>query len=1295
MKRGTKVGQAYVALTADGAGMNKDIADEFEKVDYEKIGQKYGDDIARGLRERIREVTSKLDSDELPMASLNREAARVDARETVALMFSNGNLDDILERAGKRLGVKMGSSLSKEMREAMLAAMGDAVAAANERGVGSLDLSQMITRMEDAARRAVEARVKQEKLGEEIVRKMREDYEKFWNKALDQREKEEIAYTRFLGAEERKRVREAERAATAAVRAKQKEVRERLRLEADYDKFWNKALDERDGREAKSRVSGNQVNSAKNVNFGAAIGGALGAGSRNNFLNLLGRSIGGVIRLTEKATEAGLSMGKTFIEGFQNAGEEASHFRKIMNAVSLTATRVGGSAVEGLASLVASGPAGLAVLAAAIALLVISTGLVITLISALVSVLSALLAIVIALASTIVSALVGGLLVLGAALGGAAAAAGLLVIAFTSMTDAQKKVFSTSFKPFVDGLKGIGQLVLRDLVPAFETWSKNLQQALVVIAPVAAVAGKAFADFGNILTAALSGPGFKQFAYFLGVYLPSITRNLAVALGGFLNGLVGMFGVLMPYVNQFAGYLANVATRFANWATSAEGKNAIVNFVERALTSLTSLWNFTKAFFGYIGAVLFSTSAQNTGDTIFDGLTKAFEKLKANIDNGKLQQWFNDALNFGRALGEFARGMGKVFSALEDSGILNFVTIFTRGFGRMLALLGPPIEGFLISVRLMGTVWGNVMGFMIQAFSWFINLILTGIRNLLQGLGEAIRYIPGLSGVADTLLGAAATVAEYQGRIAQSSQNFANAMYGLGEAAGNNYVSGLARSLKTPAQVRSSFANANPDIKIGAAPKAAAPKSTAPKPLDLTKLLSIGSTARAASTGGGSGGGGGGAAKAYKNPYTAWAQKYIQDGPSIAAQVGTALKTVNGLVAKAIQGANAANSLVEARNLIGTQVGAIRQQGADLVASALQARSAAAQRLASASSKGEAKKALREFRSAQRDLDLAKKGKARIDRAAKLLNAQNTVNYKNVAKLAAGVKVANATIADYARARELVASKLAVANEKLQAALELRNNYQKSVADSIKAFGGLLTAQARTVNGVEQALTATDITANLEDRLAKIKRFQDNLRSLLALGLSEAAYKQIVDAGVEQGGAYAEALIAGGSGSVAQVNGLISSINSTADAIGVETSNRLYQAGVDAAKGLVDGLTSLSAQLDSAAAKLGATIANAVKRELGIKSPSRVLMALMDDVGDGTVIGLDKQAVKVSDASARLSSLVAVSPELANYAARQGAPATVSGNGGDTRFRDLIVNTPTENPEAVAYEVLNEITGRL
>jgi hypothetical protein len=354
----------------------------------------------------------------------------------------------------------------------------------------------------------------------------------------------------------------------------------------------------------------------------------------------------------------------------------------------------------------------------------------------------------------------------------------------------------------------------------------------------------------------------------------------------------------------------------------------------------------------------------------------------------------------------------------------------------------------------------------------------------------------------------------------------------------------------------------------------------------------------------------------------------------------------------------------------------------------------AASELASATDKKSAKRALKEVKAIQATLKLAEQNIARAAAAGKIIAAQSVLSEARIQALVFGIATHNATLAEFAEARSRVALKIEDANQKLADAIALRDDYMQSVRDGINAFGALTTAQAQVIDGIEQALTASDITTNLQDRLTKIQKFQDNLRILLSQGLSQEAYKQIIDAGVEGGSAFAQALVTGGIGSVQQVNALTAQISGIADSLGLETSSRLYQAGVDAAQGLVDGLLSLSAQLDAAAVKLGTAIADAVKKALGIASPSRVMIEQMEQVGNGLVIGLSRQREKVGAAATELGSYVRV-----GSGSKTVTDGTTSGQwddgSKDARFRDLVVLTPTENPKAVAKEVLNEVTGRL
>jgi hypothetical protein len=508
--------------------------------------------------------------------------------------------------------------------------------------------------------------------------------------------------------------------------------------------------------------------------------------------------------------------------------------------------------------------------------------------------------------------------------------------------------------------------------------------------------------------------------------------------------------------------------------------------------------------------------------------------------------------------------------------------------------------------------------------------------------------------------------------------------------------------------------------------------------------------------------------KQWKNPYIEYAESILRDAPTLADEIRAAAKEGRQALKAAMDEATEAlNSLFTDVNVsVGAGVreaaqstdykavidsfsdmiasasesataatAAAGEASASMVSSAVASRDAmvasadaavqaAAQRLAGATTKKEAKAALAALQEAQRNYlmaqrkgqelieqaeagarqmgDSAAMAQARIDWANRIMTQQTVYTYENAVGLYRGMAVENATLADYAQARLWVAERLERANQQLADAIAMRDNYALAVADSARAFASILTAQAKTIDGVQQSLTAGDITDNLRERLEKVKKFHSQLRLLLAQGLSQDAYKQLVDAGVEQGSAYVDALVEGGQGSISEVNNLTGQISAAAGGLGTEAGSFLYQAGVDAAQGLVDGLMSLSSQLDAAALALGESIAAQIAHALGIASPSRVLRAMMGDVGDGAVLGLDDQHAKVAAASAALASRIAVSPEVAAYAAQQGDSPTIAGgvsgndeNDNGRRFRDLVIQTPTQDPHGVAMEVLNEVTGRL
>lgn len=1234
MIKGTRVGQAYVSLVIDGDGMDEEIVHSVEDAapGVEKAGEEHGKRYGEGF---------------------DRESGKV--------LHDEGRWEPVgkdAEKAGEKAGDDFGKGADRRLRDRF-------------RGIG------------DSVGQALSDRLasKSKSVQNGIERSFGDD-----------------EFFRRLGAH----------IGGSMVNAINHAVldeggRGDNPIGALFDRLMNDGVSgnaaEKAGRALGKRMS-KGVGDEAEKSLGDTIGKIFGKGSRNNFVNIVGSIAGGSVTGIEKLSSSVVKLFQSFGNGdaTRNLGRIGTLFRDaslafregfslaaqsgdilggvikgLVGAVQSVASSFKDAATqaEGMGAAVAesaaasANPVGLISLAATIAAVSIAAGLLITLINGLVAAITA-------LTASITSGLIAALTIGAAGFTALGAAAGLTLIAFKSMDDAQKKALKDSFQPLHAEIVGIGQDMLTKLVPAFGAWSHNLQVALAFVKPLADVMGGAFARAGKILTASLSGPGFQMFLAELTQTLPGIVTNLTHAFGQFSNAMLAVFTPLLPYVLQFSQYLNNAANTFARWAESAKGQRSISDFFSRAVSSLHSIWNLLGSVGSLLKAVLFNNDAQKTGNSIFDSLSNNIDKFVKYLNNhkGAVKKWFTEGKDFADSLGNAIVGITQSLQTLNDPSTMSAIKDVTGALkdmaGVISAMLGPAAHlGTL--VHAIGSVGGAIGG---------------AVKGTGKGITDGIK---GLANLGKPPVGGV-------GRISVSPRTSVS-----GNDVQNLDITDLILQ-RNGTPTTPSTKNTGDTISglINSGNNALAHTTT--------KGSSSSSTKKAA------------AKKKVKFRLTPQEQKLLHQamvqsaGPSVRAQMLSDLLATNGDVSTALLAAGGLTDGTSVTSSLQSQIDALSSTGQSAVDSARSALGSAASSLSSATNKKDAAKAVKQVRAAQKDLKAAQEEQGKINRAQGILTAQAQQNNKaatdalsrldvtknslaDFSSLVQQLLTQNSTLTDFAAARGVLAQKIQDANTALQNAIQLRDSYKTQIADSIKAFGALTTAQASSLNGITQALSGGDIVNNLQDRLQKIKDFQSNINTLIAQGASNDVIKQILDAGVDGGSDFASALAKGGVAAVQQVNDLTSQISAAGDALGQQASTRLYQAGVDTAQGFLDGLTSLDTQLAAAANSLGLQIAAQVKQALGIASPSKVAMSLMGYVGDGMAIGLDDQHTKVGAAADRLASRVAVSPEVARYAAAQGQSPTVSGNG--QKLRDVNVYTTTEDPVAVAHEVLNEITGRL
>ena len=169
---------------------------------------------------------------------------------------------------------------------------------------------------------------------------------------------------------------------------------------------------------------------------------------------------------------------------------------------------------------------------------------------------------------------------------------------------------------------------------------------------------------------------------------------------------------------------------------------------------------------------------------------------------------------------------------------------------------------------------------------------------------------------------------------------------------------------------------------------------------------------------------------------------------------------------------------------------------------------------------------------------------------------------------------------------------LSDANDALTDAKSAFTDFATSVSDSIKQAFSFADAQEA---GAE---TGAGFLDGLRSQVKGIMDYSAKIQALLDRELSQEALAQVLASGAEAGAAIADQLIAGGQAAIDETNALVDSANAAADKVGLNAATKWYQAGIDSATGIVNGIQAeldkltpkLMAKMDAIAAKLKRTV---------------------------------------------------------------------------------------------------------
>lgn len=164
-----------------------------------------------------------------------------------------------------------------------------------------------------------------------------------------------------------------------------------------------------------------------------------------------------------------------------------------------------------------------------------------------------------------------------------------------------------------------------------------------------------------------------------------------------------------------------------------------------------------------------------------------------------------------------------------------------------------------------------------------------------------------------------------------------------------------------------------------------------------------------------------------------------------------------------------------------------------------------------------------------------------------------------------------------------------------------------SVSRALMRLGGSMrefevtisSTYEETIGGIQNK--SQSILTGFRDMAEKARTFGENLRRLRALGLDPQLFQQLIDAGIDAGGATAQALVEGGSETINELNSLFKDIETIGGSLGEEVAVSLYGTGIDLANGLLEGIRSKQAELENQARTMAEAFNRAFQGALNVQ----------------------------------------------------------------------------------------------
>lgn len=304
---------------------------------------------------------------------------------------------------------------------------------------------------------------------------------------------------------------------------------------------------------------------------------------------------------------------------------------------------------------------------------------------------------------------------------------------------------------------------------------------------------------------------------------------------------------------------------------------------------------------------------------------------------------------------------------------------------------------------------------------------------------------------------------------------------------------------------------------------------------------------------------------------------------------------------------------------------------------------------------------------------------------------------KNVTKRNQILKVidtGNKQLQKLAARRANVAVQLGAAQKKLTAALNQRNaaaaSYKAKILDDFKLIG---------TNSAGKAESATQLLKRITKEAANTVEFGQLISQLKSKGLNTTLLSQLTEAGPAEGLQTARNLLKNNGNLVGDINAQYAKMATAATNTGNQMADAMYGAGVQAAQGVVNGLKSQQKAIENQMMTIAKGMQSAIKKALGIKSPSRVMANIAKFIPAGIGVGVTEGSGTAMAAMSKLGDKMVgafASPGLSLGLERaatavRGASQGGGGNGTTTIDRSRTMHLTVHGANASAQDIANEV----